>query len=457
MNDLEKLKAKGYKLQTDWQNLKNNSIFILGTKNNKNFIFYQNNAFEKGCRFIICNHKFKNKFLKKEIKYFYYKKKEDLYVISKIFIDPIKSKIIFITGTNGKTSLAFGVHQLMRLNKIKSSYIGTLGFYVNSKKIKSLKNTTPEYIEILNLISFSQKNKCKYVFIEASSIGYCEGRLGNIKYDFCLLTNLKSDHLDYHKNIKDYHQSKIDIINNLSKKNSKLLIQDNISLEKFKINKKLISIQEKFISQKGITISYSTNGSHLIATNTNKYKINTINNFVINNTISILHLYYNLTKKLPKIFNKSILPVGRSEIIYKNDNIMIMIDYAHSEDAFKNLLNSINIPFDFKAVLYGCGGDRDKSKRKKIAKVVSKYSDFQIITDDNPRNENPKLIRDTLVRNSRKSISIANREKAIKYAINFIKRKGGLLIIAGKGHENTQIQKNKIIEFSDHQIVKKYV
>ena len=109
-----------------------------------------------------------------------------------------------------------------------------------------------------------------------------------------------------------------------------------------------------------------------------------------------------------------------------------------------------------KIVLYGCGGDRDITKRPKIAKTVSKYSSLQLITDDNPRNENPKLIRDTLLRNSKNAISIANREKAIKYGVKLIKKKGGILIVAGKGHENTQTIKNKINKFNDQLIIKKY-
>ena len=120
----------------------------------------------------------------------------------------------------------------MILNKHKSCYIGTLGFYINSKKIKNLKNTTPSFFEILILLSFAEKMKVNYAFIEASSIGYNEGRLGYLKYNYCLLTNLKSDHLDYHGNLSNYHKSKLNIINNHYKKNSKIIIQDQIANKK---------------------------------------------------------------------------------------------------------------------------------------------------------------------------------------------------------------------------------
>ena len=118
-------------------------------------------------------------------------------------------KIIFITGTNGKTSIAYGANKLFNLNKIKSCYIGTLGFFINSRKIKKLKNTTPSYFETLNLLQIAIKNNVKFVFIEISSIGYSEGRIGNLRYNYCVLTNLKSDHLDYHKSLKIITQLKL--------------------------------------------------------------------------------------------------------------------------------------------------------------------------------------------------------------------------------------------------------
>ena len=193
-----------------------------------------------------------------------------------------------------------------------------------------------------------------------------------------------------------------------------------------------------------------------IKINENKFNLRIINDFVIKNIISILHIYYYLIKKFPIILNKKINPKGRSDIVFNKYRKIIMIDYAHSNDAFRNLLTSLNQQFDNIIVVYGCGGDRDYSKRSKIARTVSKYSNFQIITDDNPRNENPKKIRDILLKNSKNGISIPNREKAIKYGIDILSKNSGLLIIAGKGHEDKQIYKNKIIKFSDHLIVKKY-
>ena len=454
MKDLINLKKKGYKIDINWQDLTKKSIFFLDTNDKKNFINFQKYAIKKNCSYLICNDKFKNNVVSGLI-YFYFKDKKDLYKIAKLFFKPLKLKLVFLTGTNGKTSVAYGSHRLMALNKFKSCYIGTLGFYINSKKIKNLRNTTPSFFEILILLSHAERMKVNYAFIEASSIGYNEGRLGYLKYNYCLLTNLKSDHLDYHGNLSNYHKSKLNIINNHYKKNSKILIQDKIE------NKKLVKIQNKIMFQDDFIKKYKfdiikKNKYFEIISYYRTYKIRTFNNFVIKNTISIILLYFSILKKWPKIFTNKIYAKGRSEIVYEEKDLIIMVDYAHSADAFENLLISIPNYYKNKIVLYGCGGDRDVTKRPKIAKTVSKYSNLQLITDDNPRNENPKAIRDTLLRNSKNAISIANREKAIKYGVKLIKKKGGILVVAGKGHENTQIIKNKINKFSDQLIIKKY-
>jgi UDP-N-acetylmuramyl-tripeptide synthetase len=454
LKDLINLKKKGYKIDINWQDLTKKSIFFLNTNNKKNFINFQKYAIKKNCCYIICSDKYKNEQVS-ELIYFYFKDKKELYKIAKLFFKPLKLKLVFLTGTNGKTSVAYGSHQLMALNKLKTCYIGTLGFYINSKKIKNLRNTTPSFFEILILLSHAERMKVNYAFIEASSIGYNEGRLGYLKYNYCLLTNLKSDHLDYHGNLSNYHKSKLNIINNHYKKNSKILIQDKIE------NKKLDKIQNKIILQDDFIKKYKFDiiqkYKHFeIISNYRTYKIRTFNNFVIKNTISIIFLYFLILKKWPKKFTNKIYAKGRAEIVHEEKDALIMVDYAHSADAFENLLTSIPNYYKNKVVLYGCGGDRDITKRPKIAKTVSKYSSLQLITDDNPRNENPKSIRDTLLLNSKNAISIANRDKAIKYGVKLIKKKGGILIVAGKGHENTQIIKNKINKFSDQLIIKKY-
>ena len=171
MKQFKILQKKGFKLFSNWQDLNDKSIYVLGTKNENNFELYIKKALKKNCKYIYCHEQFKNRSSSFNINFFYYKNAFDITKITGIFYSKPKIKIIFITGTNGKTSIAYGSYKLFNLNGIRSAYIGTLGFYVNSKKVKKLINTTPDFVELLNLIHNAQKLNCKYIFVEASSIG----------------------------------------------------------------------------------------------------------------------------------------------------------------------------------------------------------------------------------------------------------------------------------------------
>ena len=449
------LKDRGYNIVTNWQECNTKSIFILNTNDIKKFLTYRRLASKKKCKYIICDIKYKRYVKQKQIKFFFYKKQIDLFEIAKIFYSLDKLKIVFVTGTNGKTSIAYGANKLFNLNGNKSCYIGTLGFYINSKKIKKLKNTTPSYFEILNLLQIASNNRVKFVFIEVSSIGYSEGRIGNLKYNYCILTNLKSDHLDYHKNLKNYHLAKINLIKNHRSKNSILFLQDDHLKNKFNKSNKIFT-QNNFLSINKISIYQKKLGKFLISSKYRSYQIDSFNDYMVKNIITIFMLYNKIFKLLPLKINKSIFPPGRSEIVYNKKNKIIIIDYAHSKDAYENLL--CKLPFLNKniIIIYGCGGDRDKIKRPQIAKVVSKYTYLQIITDDNPRNEDPASIRKSLIKHSSNPIEVPSRRKAIKFGISYIKKNDGILIIAGKGHEDTQNYRDKHYLFNDRVISSNY-
>jgi len=456
MNKLKILQAKGFKIVFNWQDCSSKSIFFLNTLNLKDFDKYQKFAIQKKCTHIIANSTLEQHNKIRNIKYYYINNQNDLFKIKKIFFGIDKLKIIFLTGTNGKTSIAYGSHLLFSINRIPSCYLGTIGFFINGKKIKNLFNTTPSYLELSSLLHEATKQKIKFAFIEASSIGFKEGRLGNIKFDLCYLTNLQSDHLDYHKNIKNYHQSKIDMINFHSKINSKLLIQDKNIQKKFSNFKNKNKFLEDFVKNYKFSVERNNFNSFSIKANLKNYSINTINDFMVKNFMSMLHIYFVFNRKLPQKTNTKIFPDGRSQIIYNKNKKIILIDYAHTKEAFVNLLSNLPKEIDHKIIIFGCGGDRDKTKRTKMAKVASKYTDIQIITDDNPRNEKPSDIRRILIKYSSNPIEIPSRKKAIERGIRLLKIKKGLLIIAGKGHENNQIYKDKIFTFNDRLVAKSY-
>ena len=453
--NLDELKDKGYKIVTNWQECNKKSIFLLNSNNNSKFIDYKRLAIKKNCKFIICNNKFKKDINQNLINYFFYKNQKDLQNIAKIFYNINNLKIIFVTGTNGKTSIAYGANKLFNMNGIKSCYIGTLGFYINSKKIKKLNNTTPSYFEILNLLQIANDNHLKFVFMEVSSIGYSSGRIGNLMYNYAILTNLESDHLDYHKNIKNYHLAKVNLIKNHKLRNSTLFIQDDKLKNKFKSFKSKLFTQGNFLSNQKVSITQKKNDKFQISTNNILFNISSFNEFMVKNIVTILMVYHNIVKQFPLKISNSLFPPGRSEIIFNKKNKVIIVDYAHSKDAYENLLKELPSNKNI-IIVYGCGGDRDKTKRPQIAKVISKYTNLQIITDDNPRREDPALIRKILIEHSFNPIEVPNRRKAIKFGINYIKKNDGILIIAGKGHENTQTYKDKNYIFNDRVISSNY-
>ena len=454
--NLDELKKNGFKIVTNWQECNKKSIFLFNSTDNKKFSIYKKLAYRKKCKFIICNIKLKKKTNQKTFSYFYFKNKKDLENIASIFYNFNTLKLIFVTGTNGKTSIAYGANKLFSINGIKTSYIGTLGFYINSKKIKKLNNTKPSYFDLLNLLQIANNNFVKYIFIEVSSIGYSEGRIGNLNYNYCVLTNLKSDHLDYHKNLKNYHLAKLNLIKKHRLKNSILFLQDDLLKNKFKYMNNKIFTYSGFKSKNKISIVEKKAGKYLISIKNKSYIINSFNDYMIKNFVTILMLYNKILKKFPIKINKSIYPPGRSEIVYNKNNKIIIIDYAHSKDAYENLLSRLPLLNKNIIIIYGCGGDRDKIKRAQIAKVISKYTSLQIITDDNPRNEDPASIRRVLIKHSSNPLEVPNRKRAIKFGINYIKKNDGILVIAGKGHEDTQNYKDKYYFFNDKIISTNY-
>ena len=455
--DLKKLKKNGYKIKSNWQELNNKSVFFTYTKNLEKFKKLETLSVKKKCNYIICDYYLKNLInKKKDINYsFHQNLKNTAISCSNIFFKKRNTaKIIIVTGTNGKTSIAKNIYNILNSMNIKSTYMGTLGFYANGKKIKSLLNTTPDLITLMNLINESEiKYKSKYIIIEASSIGFIEKRLGEIKADIGILTNLTQDHLDYHGNIFNYHKSKIDLLKKHLKKDSTLIIQNKIENKyQIELSKKLNLInQSNYLSENNIQlIENSDFKTWLLIDNVLIKKFNLPNNFVIKNLLTN-YIFFKLIKIKfnPKIVFDYKTVKGRHHIIYNKYNKLVIVDYAHTPDGIYNLLSPYKNISCVKIVVFGCGGDRDKNKRSKMAGNVNKFSNIQIVTDDNPRKENPKLIRNSLIKYCDNYHNIGDRLKAIKKGFNLLNIDGGILFIVGKGHEENQLYKNKELKFSD--------
>jgi UDP-N-acetylmuramoyl-L-alanyl-D-glutamate--2,6-diaminopimelate ligase len=308
--------------------------------------------------------------------------------------------------------------------------------------------------------------KCEFAVLEVSSHAIYQKRIENIDFDLRILTNVSRDHLDYHKTIKSYQNTKKQFF--LSEKRTKAIINiDDL------VGREIINEGELKSHQ---FISYAIDRDADLKVKSIVYKKNKMifdflwekNAYQIKTNIFGKHNIYNLLSVIASLLNyefpmgmiiKTIESLesieGRNEVVYHNDNgtPQIIIDYAHTPDALENILQSLGETEPSEIILiFGCGGDRDKGKRKQMAFIASKYADKVIVTSDNPRDENPYDILNTIEKNlSVNNEVIESREDAIKRGLMLVK-KNGILLIAGKGHENFQEIKGVKIPFSDKQI-----
>ena len=455
----------------DSSQVKKNNIFfaIKGSKFDGNN--YINSAIKRGAKVIISEKKnFKNV---KNIIFITSKNVRKLLAsISFKILNEKPKTLIAVTGTNGKSSVADFYYQILELNSKKVASIGTIGVRCKNYK-KNLENTTLDPIKLSYLLKNLNKKKIEYVIMEASSHGLKQNRLDGLLFDIGIFTNLSHDHLDFHKNMNDYLNSKLYLFNKLIKRNGNIITDanipetrkiENISLKK-KINLSLIFnkkngiqlISHKFLNTKQIL------GLKL---NSRKYfcELNLIGKIQIKNLLMATLAAYKsgikfekIIKVLPKI--KSV--EGRLEKIGKiKNNSKVILDFAHTPAALEVALLNLKEQFPRNKInlVFGCGGDRDLKKRSLMGKIAEKYSDNIYLTDDNPRNENPSKIRRD-IKKGIKSMEIkefSNRKKAIHEAIMSLNT-GDLLLVAGKGHEKFQDYGNKKNFFSDQKVILKSI
>jgi MurE/MurF fusion protein len=452
-------------------NCKKNDIFfaIKGNKIDGNKFIDQ--AITKGAKTIVSNQKFEG--LKKNV--LYIKSLNVRKLLSETVYKVCKNKpknLIAVTGTNGKSSIADFYLQILKLNKIKVASIGTLGVKARNYSKKVL-NTTLNPIELGAHLEKIKEKKIENVILEASSHGLKQHRLDGLKFKIAIFTNLSHDHLDYHKNFKAYFNSKLYLFEKLLKKDSSIITDNEISeykkiksiALKKKINIETISnmggslsiISHKYLQDhQSVEIKYKNK--------IYKYETNLIGKIQIKNISMAMIAAEKSGLEFKKIINsiKRIKPVsGRLEQIGKiKNNSKILLDYAHTPDALKTCLQNLKEQFRNKkiSIVFGCGGDRDQSKRPMMGKIANYYCNKIYLTDDNPRSENPKKIRLAIKKKITKSkvYEIADRSEAIKKATLDLET-GDILIIAGKGHENTQDYKNNKKLFSDKKEILKNI
>ncbi|MCB1189145.1 MAG: UDP-N-acetylmuramoyl-L-alanyl-D-glutamate--2,6-diaminopimelate ligase [Leptospiraceae bacterium] len=380
-----------------------------------------------------------------------------------------KLKIIAVTGTNGKTSLTHILYDMVSKDRKRCGIIGTIQTKYGNKVIQT-GYTTPEPSMLQSLLLDMYKDEVEYVFMEASSHGLKLGRMNGVNLYAGIFINLTLDHTDFHPTQEDYLNSKFKLFKLLSKS----IYKDAFAVVSIdsQAGKQILNLIKKnnyefkiLTFGKGGTYSGEVESLSLQETvfklkegnKTYSMTTNLLGNFNFINVSLAYIICKNLQidTELLRSAIENLNPVeGRFHVIYSNRRNRIgIVDYAHTPDALENILKSLKaIPHTKLITIFGCGGDRDKSKRPIMGKIANSYSDMVIITSDNPRTENPETIIEEIYQGipnpSSSVLKVLNRKQAIKKGVNILPEEG-ILLVAGKGHENYQIIGKTKEDFSD--------
>jgi UDP-N-acetylmuramoyl-L-alanyl-D-glutamate--2,6-diaminopimelate ligase len=377
-----------------------------------------------------------------------------------------KLKIIGVTGTNGKTSSCFFIKEILNSLGVKCGIIGTIKNGWDTYECES-NLTTPESMELHRLFSQMVESGCEYCVMEVSSQALTQKRVHGIDFCASAITNITPEHLDYHGCMGDYIKAKLElaesseftcvntddenIAENLGKIKSRIITYSAIS-DKADYTAKNIVCNEN-------GIKYEFVGLDCIE----RIQSSLHGQFTVYNTLCAVSILLNLGFDIEKIAEavEKLTPVkGRGEIVPVPRKFTVMIDYAHTPDGLQNILSSVRQITKGKViVVFGCGGDRDKSKRAEMGRIAGELSNYAVVTSDNPRTENPLLIMNDILCGMEKTKSriavIENRRQAIEFALCKA-RKGDTVILAGKGHETYQIIGNEKIPFDEREVVQEY-
>lgn len=374
-------------------------------------------------------------------------------------------KLIGITGTNGKTTTTTLLHKLFNELGHKTGLLSTVVNKIGNDIIPST-HTTPDPVSLNELLAKMVENGCEYCFMEVSSHAIHQQRIGSLKFAGGAFTNITHDHLDYHKTFKEYLSVKqafftgLDktafALTNIDDKNGAVMLQNSNAKKYTYALKSMADYKAKVIENQFSGLVLQINQKEVWTKLIGDF--NAYNLLVV---FGIADLLGQDTDEVLRIISTLESVEGRFQYLVSEGGITAIIDYAHTPDALENVLKTIqNIRTRNEQVItiVGCGGDRDKEKRPKMASIACEWSDKVILTSDNPRSEEPQTILEEMMvgiepQHFKKSISIVDRKEAIKTAIN-LSTKGDIILVAGKGHEKYQEIKGVKHDFDDLAITK---
>lgn len=377
-------------------------------------------------------------------------------------------KLIGVTGTNGKTTIATLLSQLFKNAGYKTGLLSTIKILVNNQEFPAT-HTTPNSIQINYFLSEMVKEGVDYCFMEVSSHGIHQNRTDGLQFEGGIFTNLTHDHLDYHKSFVEYRNVKKSFFDNLAKtafalvnnddKNGFFMLQNTLAKKYTYALKSYADFSSKILENRF--------GGLILKINNHEVYTKLIGNFNAYNLTAIYAtaILLGLTEQETLTHLSDLESVsGRFQYLVSKDGVTAVIDYAHTPDALQNVLQTLN---DIKKnneeiiTVVGCGGNRDKAKRPVMGRIASQLSNHIIFTSDNPRNEDPQIIINEMEagvaqKNLKKIISILDREQAIKTAVKIAKR-GSIILLAGKGHETYQEVNGIKNHFDDYEKIIKYL
>ena len=380
------------------------------------------------------------------------------------------STTVAVTGTNGKSSTVDFIRQLFEGLEIHAVSLGTVGVIgKNTKNISLPSLTTPDAKDLHKLLCTLSKKGVEAFSFEASSHGLDQYRLHGLSVNYACFTNLSQDHLDYHLDMESYFQAKVKLFTEVLSPLGTAVINLDCPY-----GERLVDICKKS-KRKIITYSTTQTSADIFARVTTYYgrgmqlyitygeemidvDVSIVGSFQLENILCALGVLLSQKRHtltdLKSFISKLTPPPGRMEYVGSTSSgADIFVDYAHTPDALKRALDALQQHTKNRVyVVFGCGGDRDKEKRPIMGQIAKKHAHFSIITDDNPRSEDPADIRAQIRTNHPLALDVCGREHAIEKGISLLKS-GDSLLIAGKGHEDTQTFKDKTISFSDRLVV----
>ena len=388
------------------------------------------------------------------------------HVATLFYGDPSKKlKLVGVTGTNGKTTIATLLYNMFRKMGYKCGLLSTVVNYIDGEAIPA-DHTTPDPIELNMLLGKMVEAGCEYAFMECSSHAIHQHRIGGLRYVGGIFTNLTRDHLDYHKTFENYRNAKKMFFDDLPKdafaitnaddKNGMIMVQNTKATIKTYSTQRAADFTAKILEEHFDGMLLQIDGREVF--------VQFIGRFNVSNLLAVYGAAVMLGKKPEDILVvmstlKSVS--GRLEPIQSPDGYTAIVDYAHTPDALENVLKAIHDVLDPKGghviTVCGAGGHRDKGKRPLMAQEAVKQSDKVILTSDNPRDEEPQAIIDDMMAGlnatqKKKVLTIVDRKEAIRTAC-MMAQKGDVVLVAGKGHENYQEINGVKHHFDDHEVL----